>query len=307
MKFIRNIDEMPQENVVLTIGFFDGVHCGHRYLIDYVRKIACEKQLKSAVLTFWPHPRMVLHEKYQPKLLNTNDEKISLIETLPIDYCIQIPFTQLLSSLSAYEFMSVLKTKLHVCQLIIGYDHRFGHNREEGFEQYCEYGKLLHINVVKAPVYEQDGRSISSSYIRSLILSSEIKKANSFLGYEYELTGRVGCGKKIGRTLGFPTANLIPDSEYKIIPAAGVYAVRVEYEGKVYQGVTCVGNCPTLGSDNKTTIETNLFDFDEELYGREISLRFVDYIRPLQKFPTLEALRCAMTKDVEQAKKKLEH
>ncbi len=298
VKIIRNIESVPQTDVVLTIGFFDGVHCGHRYLIDHLNQIAKEEGLASSILTFWPHPRLVLNEEYQPKLLNTNEEKLALFEKLPVDYCVQIPFTYELSNLSAFEFMSqILKDKLHVRHLVIGYDHRFGHNREEGFEDYCRYGESLGIKVTKAPGFEMYGQNVSSSFIRKKLQNGEVSEVAQLLGYPYFLKGTVCHGKMLGRSLGYPTANLTPESENKLIPLEGVYAVMVTHKGMNYLGMTCIGNRPSVESEGQISIETNIFEFEEDIYGDEITLHFLHYLRPLKKYDSLEELRAALQDD----------
>lgn len=300
VKFIHNIEESPDSELILTIGFFDGVHCGHRYLIDYMRTIAEKEQLKSAILTFWPHPRMVLHKEYQPQLLNTIEEKQEKLCQLNIDYCYQIPFTIELSNLSAYDFMkNILREKMHVKHLIIGYDHRFGHNRLEGFEDYNRYGKALGIEVSQAPVFSIENKNISSSLIRRLLISGEVSQANNFLGYPYTLTGEVVHGKKIGQTIGFPTANLSPNTTTKVIPSAGVYAVKIVYKKELFSGMACIGTRPTLETNGSTSIEINIFDFNRKIYGETLSIQFYEFIRPLYKFSDKEELKAALQSDME--------
>lgn len=301
VNFIHTIQESPDSDLILTIGFFDGVHCGHRYLVDYMQTIARKENLKSAILTFWPHPRMVLQQEYQPKLLNTIEEKLERISQLPIDYCFQIPFTKEFSNLSAYDFMKeILRDQLHVRHLIIGYDHRFGHNREEGFDEYCQYGKELGIVVTQAPVFSIEDKNISSSLIRRLLSKGDVAQAKNFLGYPYTLTGEVVHGKRIGQSIGFPTANLQPNSPIKIIPSDGVYAVKIVIQNNCYTGMACIGSRPTLEKGGKTSIEINIFDFDHSIYGETIQIQFYEYIRPLCKFTDLQELQKALELDKEQ-------
>lgn len=300
VNFIHNINESPNSELILTTGFFDGVHCGHRYLIDYMQTIAQKENLKSAILTFWPHPRMVLHKEYQPQLLNTIEEKQEKLSQLNIDYCFQIPFTIELSNLSAYDFMkNILCEKMHVKHLIIGYDHRFGHDRLEGFDDYYRYGQELGITVSQAPVFSIEKKNISSSLIRRLLSDGEMSQANDFLGYPYSLTGEVVHGKEIGQTIGFPTANLSPNTPTKIIPSAGVYAVKIKYKEQIYNGMACIGTRPTLEKNGETSIEINIFNFNKKIYGEEITVLFYEYIRPLYKFADKEELKKSLKSDKE--------
>lgn len=302
---------MPQEEVALTIGFFDGLHLGHISLLNHLRNISQKKGLRSAMLTFWPHPRTILRQEYQPLLLNTLEEKRAMIEKLDIDYCLQIPFTLDFAQKSAYEFMQLLAEQIHVKHLIIGYDHRFGHNRSECFEGYCQYGADLGMEVSRAPEYDIDGLTISSSCIRRLLNMGNVSAANQCLGYNYTLTGKVVHGKQIGRTMGFPTANLEVNSD-KCIPAIGVYAIRTDimtdgcesdtYKSDIYNGVVCIGNRPTFEKDGSPTIEAHLLDFDGELYGQRLTLTFVERIRDQKRFATKQELAEAIHKDIQKAR-----
>ncbi len=290
---------MPADELALTIGFFDGVHAGHRYLVDYLCQVARREALRPAILTFWPHPRMVLHETYQPKLLNTIDEKCTLFGSLPIDFCVMIPFTIELSQYSASDFMRrVLKEQLHVRHLIIGYDHRFGHNREEGFEDYKEYGGQMGMTVDQAPVYGPDGQHVSSSSIRRMIDGGEqLSLANHCLGYAYSISGEVVRGRRIGRTMGFPTANVRPESANKVMPAIGSYAVRVEVDGVWHDGMGCVSTRPTFEADGQPAIEVHLFDFCGDLYGKTVRVEFVGFIRHQERFSSAAQLGAALSND----------
>ncbi len=302
MKIYKDINILPEKDLVLTMGFFDGMHRGHRFLIDYLKETSIAEGLGSALLTFWPHPRTVLNEAYQPKLLNTIDEKNELLQRLSIDYCYQIPFTVELSQYSAFCFMkNVLKEKLRVKHLIIGYDHHFGHNRSEGFDDYCEYGNSLGIEVSHAPNFSPNGEHVSSTVIRKLISEGEILKAQELLGYAYSICGEVVHGKHIGTTIGFPTANVRPSSFNKVIPAVGVYAVHVLVDGREYDGMACIGNRPTFEESGENTIEVNLFDYEGNLYGKTMKIEFVYFMRKQNKFSSIEALREALENDKRKA------
>lgn len=300
MIVIRNSDSLKRKKLAATIGFFDGVHLGHRYLISELKEVAAQSGLPSAIITFPQHPRAVLRCDYQPKLLNTYDEKIELLNKTGIDYCISLDFTRDLSQLTAKEFITeILARKYHVEILLIGYDHRFGHNREKGFEDYVAYGKDCNMQVVKASRYSEGEESISSSEIRRLIASHNVEGATHLLTYPYTLEGRIVSGNKIGRTLGFPTANILVEEPCKIIPATGVYAVWVYLNGQKYKGMLYIGDRPTLNNGSNTSMEVNILDFSGDIYNNKISVAFIHYIRADIKFNTLEELRLQLEHDRE--------
>lgn len=301
MELINEKELACKEGLALTIGFFDGVHHGHQFLAEQLVKIAQSEGLKSAVLTFWPHPRIILNEDYQPRLLNTYHEKLSLLQKLPVDYCVQMAFTTDISNYSAHDFMEkILRDRLGVKHLLIGYDHRFGKNREEGFDDYFAYGKELGITVSRAEPYEENDFTISSSFIRNLLGVGDIELANKYLGYEYNIVGTVIHGKQNGRKLGFPTANIEPEIYNKCIPCYGVYAVKVEVKGETYKAMACIGTRPTFGG-GEVSIEVNIFDFNEDIYDEKIKVTFLHKLRAQNKFSSEEALRAAITEDREKA------
>lgn len=290
-----------KEGLALTIGFFDGVHHGHLFLANQLAQVAKSEGLKSAILTFWPHPRIILQEEYQPRLLNTYEEKRALLQKLPVDYCVQMSFTTDVSNLSAHDFMEkILRDKLNVKHLLIGYDHRFGKNREEGYDDYCAYGKELGITVSRAEPYEENDFTISSSFIRNLLGVGDIELANKYLGYEYNIVGKVIHGQQNGRKLGFPTANIEPEIYNKCIPSYGVYTVKVEIEGKQHKGMACIGTRPTYGGGDMS-IEVNIFDFSQEIYDEKIKITFLHKLRSLNKYSNEEELKSAITADREKA------
>ncbi|HOI25918.1 MAG TPA: riboflavin biosynthesis protein RibF [Paludibacteraceae bacterium] len=306
MKIIEDLEHFENDGLILTIGFFDGVHAGHRYLINQMNEIAKRKNLKSAILTFWPHPRLVLDEEYKPRLLNNIEEKQELLSKLPLDYCIQIPFTKELSNYFAYDFMKqFLKEKLNVKYLLVGYDHRFGKNREEGFDDYCRYGKELDIKVSQSEPYMEDGYTISSSFIRNLLNVGDVKLASKYLGYNFRIKGTVVEGYKLGRKLGYPTANIHLNFGNKSVPNVGVYAVKAKLEGKVYEGMLYIGNRPTIANGDDPSIEVNMFNFDQEIYGKTLEVIFIDRIRKQEKFTDTESLKKQIGLDKEQTKKVL--
>lgn len=282
-----------------TIGCFDGVHRGHRYLIGQVCQEAAQRGLSSVLITFPVHPRQVMQSDYRPQLLSCLQQKTDLLQQQPADYCIMLPFTRELSMLSAYEFMRLLRDRYQVKVLVIGYDHRFGHNRSEGFEDYCRYGRELGMEIVHARALVEDELSISSSTIRNLLKQGEVERANHFLGYRYYLDGVVVDGYKVGRTLGFPTANLQPSCPDKLIPAEGVYAVYAYVKGRRYAGMLNIGHRPTVDNGNNLSIEAHILDFSDNIYNRYLRIEFMHFIRPEQKFGNLEALRAQLRNDRE--------
>lgn len=289
--------ECPQA-LAATIGFFDGVHLGHRFLIDQLKKVADERGLPSAVITFRTHPRAVLHADYQPKLLNTWEEKLAQLATTGVDYCLVLDFTLELSRFSAAEFITkILAEAFRVKALLIGYDHRFGHDRAEGFDQYVVYGKALGMDVIQALPYDNGQTKVSSSEIRRLLAEGEVKQAAVLLSYPYSLKGKIVKGHQVGRTIGFPTANLSVEDSRKILPGNGVYAVWAVLSGKRYKGMLSIGNRPTLDDGNSQSIEVYLLDFSGDLYGKEIEVSFVSKIRDNRKFPSLLALKSQLEQD----------
>ena len=292
---------------VATIGFFDGVHRGHRFLIEQVCKVAAERGLASSVITFPVHPRKVMQPDFRPELLTTCDEKVSLLAGTGIDYCIMLDFTLDLACLSAKQFMAILKQDYRVQVLMIGYDHRFGHNRSEGFEDYVCYGKEIGIEVIRAQAYTSDieigttrNIPVSSSLIRKLLHEGEVEIAARCLKYEYFLDGTVVGGYQVGRKIGFPTANLSVDDPDKLIPADGVYAVWVTFDGKTYMGMLNIGVRPTIGNGPNRTIEVNILHFHSDIYDKFIRLTFVKRTRPELKYDSIDELIAQLHKDAEE-------
>ncbi len=287
-----------EESSVATIGFFDGLHRGHRFLIDQVKTLAHEAGMASAVVTFSKHPRMVLASDYQPQLLTTIEEKIRLLNETGIDRCHILPFTKDMAALTAYDFMqTMLRDRLHVRKLVIGYDNRFGHNREEGFDDYVEYGRQLGIDVVQAKAFVLNGVNVSSSVVRSFLAEGEVEMAAMCLGYRYSITGTVVDGMKKGRQMGFPTANIDPQSIGKMLPGKGVYAVEARIDnGVALPAMLNIGNRPTFNGGD-TTIEVNIFGFNGDIYGRKLTVSFVKRLRGEQRFPSEKALTAQLEAD----------
>ena len=277
---------------VATIGFFDGVHRGHQFLVRRLVEMARNEGMESTVITFDEHPRRVLQSDYQPELLSTLSSKLLLLSKTEVDNAVVLHFDKTMAALSARGFMAqVLRDKLNVRKLFIGYDHRFGHNREETFEDYVRYGKELGIEVIRNEAFRIDGISISSSVIRSLLREGEMEMANRCLGYPYTILGKVVNGYHEGRRLGFPTANLDISHFGQLIPAPGVYAVRVRMENTVEmkRGMMNIGMRPTFGG-TQMTLEAHIFNFEGDIYGQLLLVSFVKRIRSERKFGSPEEL-----------------
>lgn len=297
---------MTKNPQVATIGFFDGVHRGHRYLIDQMITVAKEAGMESTIITFDRHPRQVIHSDYLPQMLSTFEEKKALLENTSADHIEVLSFDEQLATLSAHDFMKqVLHEHFNVCKLVIGYDNRFGHNRSEGFEDYVRYGQELGIEVIQAmPFCEPNKEAISSSYIRACLLVGNVWGANEALGYAYSLTGRVTDGFHEGRKIGFPTANLNTDGIGKLVPAPGVYAVHVQLENEQHLRLAMmnIGTRPTFDGHSQT-LEVHIFDFDGDLYGQQLRVVFDRRIRNEMKFSSPQELARQLEKDKEEVKR----
>ncbi len=293
MKIYHNISEFSGVNKsVVTTGTFDGVHLGHQVILNRLKEIAEKTGGETVILTFFPHPRMVLYpEQNDLRLINTIDERVELLKNTGIDHLIIHPFSKEFSRLSSIDFVrDILVNQLHTHKLVIGYDHHFGRNREGTFEHLQEYGPLYGFNVEEIPAQEIQQINISSTKIRNSLMDGEINAANQFLGYHYFLQGTVVPGNQIGRKIGFPTANIKVNEWYKLIPAKGVYAVRIHIDNNTFNGMLNIGTRPTIdGTEN--TIEVNIFNFNDDIYNKDIKIEFVERIRHEQKFEELESLK----------------
>lgn len=278
--------------VVAATGFFDGVHLGHRKVLEQLCATAKEEGKRSAVISFWPHPRSVLQQQaYNLRLLNSLNEKKELIKSIGVDDFIVLPFTREFSRLSTKEFLSeYLKERYGVSTLIIGYDHRLGCDVSESQKEMIEAAESLGIRVKRVKEFLLNGDVISSTKIRNLLLNTSVTKAAEYLGYNYTLTGAVVAGNRLGRTIGFPTANIELYDPLKVVPGNGVYAVYVNVLGKRYIGITNIGTRPTVNCLHERTIETYILDFNEDIYGLDITVEFVLKIRDERKFASLEEL-----------------
>ena len=287
--------------MIATIGFFDGVHIGHCHLINMLKKVARERGVEACVITFDRHPRQVVQSEWCPEMLTTLEEKTQLLEATGIDRCEVLHFDREMANQSAHDFMlHTLKEKLGVSILVTGYDNRFGHNRSEGFEDYVRYGKEIGIEVIKGEELTDGSNNVSSSSIRRMLKEGRIEDATRCLGREYQLTGTVVGGEHIGRTIGFPTANIRPDDSSKLIPANGVYAVDVwSQAGDINRerAMLNIGTRPTFNG-TATTIEVHIPHFAGNLYGSTLSIAFLRKIREERKFDSPEALVEQLNKDL---------
>ena len=285
--------------VVAATGFFDGVHKGHRKVLSELCRVAAEEGKRSAVITFWPHPRNVLQQDASNlRLLNSLDEKEKLVKDLGVDDFITIPFSREFSKLSTKEFLETyLKERYNVSTLIIGYDHRLGNNVNQTQKEMMDTARSLGIGVVRVEEFLIDDNIISSTKIRKLLEEGNIESANEFLGYNYELNGVVVSGQRLGRTIGFPTANMKLYNPLKALPGNGVYAVWAEVFGKKYMGMCNIGTRPTVADSSERTIETYILDFDEDIYGLDLKIKIVGKIRDEKKFTSLEMLKGQLERD----------
>jgi len=308
MEIYQGIEEFyPVQNAVVTSGTFDGVHLGHKVILKRLIQLAKKRQGESVVLTFWPHPRFVLYPNDTSlKLLSTFQEKASYLSDLGIDHLIKIEFTKKFSQLSSEEFIhNILIDKIGTKLLVIGYDHRFGKNREGSFQYLANNSHKYGFEIEEIPRQDIENIAVSSTKIRNALESGEIKTANEFIGNNYRLTGKVIKGSQIGRNLGFPTANIVVEESYKLIPADGAYAVKIGYQDRWHNGMLNIGFRPTVNGTTRT-IETHIFDFNQNLYGQVITIGFVEKIRGEKKFENLEALSKQLTLDRKDAMKILD-
>lgn len=303
MKILDSTDLLT-EPTIATIGFFDGVHLGHDYLLSDLKSEAQRKGLKTLVVTFSNHPRLLFNPNCGLKCLTLTDEKLSLIELSSIDYCLVLPFTFELASLTSLDFMSKLRDLFGVKAILVGYDHHFGSDRDSGFSEYVEFGKKVGIELLKCDAFSVHEINVSSSKARKAIEMGDIELANAFLGYKYRIHGKVVQGHHIGRTLGFPTANLdIPAS--KILPCCGVYQVLATVEnGETYNGLLNIGHRPTV-DNGSLSIEVYLDNFEGNLYGSILQLQLVKFMRHEHKFDSLSALKVQLQSDLQLLKELL--
>jgi riboflavin kinase/FMN adenylyltransferase len=281
------------KKVVLTTGTFDGVHLGHKKILSRIVDLAKKLKGESVLLTFHPHPRLVLFpENSDLRLLNSQSEKLQLLEETGIDHIIVHPFTHDFSRLSSLEFVrDLLVNKVGIDLLVIGYNHHFGRNREGSFDSLCEFAEVFGFDVEEIPAHDLEKVNISSTKIRHALEEGDVELAGKFLGYPYFITGSVVQGSRVGREIGFPTANIQVNERFKLIPADGVYAVQVAWKEGFLSGMLNIGVRPTVDSQKRKSIEVHLLDFDEDIYGKELQVRFIKRIREERQFESLEALK----------------
>jgi riboflavin kinase/FMN adenylyltransferase len=301
LKIFHSINDfhttLCETKTILTLGTFDGVHFGHKKILERVTQNTENGKYESLVLTFFPHPRMVLQEDSNIKLLNTLSEKIVLLDTIGIQNLIIHPFDEKFSRLTAEEFVkNVLVDRFHIQKIIIGHDHRFGRNRTANIDDLKAFGKQYDFEVEEISAQEIKEVSVSSTKIRNALIEGNVALANEYLGYNYSLTGTVAKGKQLGRTIGFPTANLKLEEDFKLVPQNGVYIVKSTINSKTVFGMMNIGFNPTVDGKHQT-IEINYFDFDEDLYGQKITVSIMERIRAEQKFDSVELLKEQLEKD----------
>lgn len=298
---------MAPSLIIATIGTFDGVHLGHQSLLRELSDRATALGMRPAIVTFDPMPSVVLRPHDAVPQLTTTSERVSLLRQLGFDSIILLNFNESLAALSAEEFMGLLAAKYGVNTLLLGYDHQFGRGAKMSYEDYAAIAQRIGMSVIKADPLLEGSEAVSSSRIRTALLSGQTAQANALLGRPYSISGQVVGGLQIGRSLGYPTANIKPDDAMKLIPQDGVYAVRIYLDNCVcgerqsmYHGMLSIGNRPTLGEDLNRTIEVHVFDLETNLYAKKIRVEFIEYIRANQKFDSLDSLQSQIARDERQ-------
>ncbi len=307
MKVFRSLEEYQAGgHTVATIGTFDGVHIGHRTILERLKDAARKREGESVLISFHPHPRLVLFPENNPlKLLQSLDEKIALLDEFGLDKLLLIPFTKEFSRIPSHRFIrEVLVETLEIDHIIIGYDHRFGKNRTGGLEELETYAEDWGYTVEEIPAQSIDEAKVSSTKIRKALQEGDVQTAEKYLGYPYSFAGKVIHGEKMGRKLGYPTANLEPSDPLKVIPGIGVYLVKVQVDERWFYGMMSIGVKPTMGEFAQTQ-EVFLFDFDEDIYGEEIRVHFLEYLRGEKKFKSLTELIVAMDADRDYSLKRI--
>jgi riboflavin kinase/FMN adenylyltransferase len=303
MKIYRGLDAFEQlDYAVVTSGTFDGVHYGHQKILERLHEIAHKNGGETVLLTYWPHPRLVLYPEQELYLLSSIEEKAELLSQNNVDHLIIIPFTKTFANLSSEEFITdILVKKIGTRKLVIGYDHRFGKNRSGSFEELKKDAPIYGFDVEEIPKQVIENNAVSSTKIRRALTNGEIKIADEYLGRPYSIHGRVIEGDKIGRTIDFPTANIEVIFKHKLIPGEGIFAVKVKTGDELFKGMLNIGYRPTFGGTQKR-VEVNIFDFDRMIYGEEITIQFYGKIRSEIKFQNVGALKSQLEQDREQAK-----
>ncbi|WP_219226708.1 bifunctional riboflavin kinase/FAD synthetase [Pedobacter antarcticus] len=299
MKIYNNLAEFKRlDHAVVTIGTYDGVHFGHRKIISRLCDLARSNGGESVILTFFPHPRLIIDPENQDlKMINTIEEKAEMLEKLGVDHLIITPFTRDFSNLSPDEYIrEILVETIGLKNLIVGYDHRFGKNRGGGMKELLESATKYGFEVEQIDEQDINDVAVSSTKIRESLLNGNVALAATYLGYPFSLYGPVIKGDKIGRTIGFPTANIFIEQAYKLIPSDGIYAVTISMDAQNYRGMAYIGQRPTINGMTRN-IEVNIFDFDREIYGQYIKMNFMEFLRHDVKFTGLEALKIQLQQD----------
>ncbi|MGZ3946139.1 MAG: bifunctional riboflavin kinase/FAD synthetase [Mucilaginibacter sp.] len=307
MRIYNSIEEFkPVNKAVVTIGTFDGVHLGHRKIISRINELAKDIGGESVILTFFPHPRMILHPEDQDiKMINTMPEKAALLEQLGVDHLIITPFTRDFSNQSPEEYIkNILVDKIGTKKIVIGYDHRFGKDRQGGLKELQQLAPVYGYDVIEIPEQDIHDVAVSSTRIRKALLHDEIELANEFLGYPFFITGKVNRGDQIGRTIGYPTANILIEENYKLIPSDGIFAVKVYVDGEAHKGMGYIGHRPTINGMTRN-IEVNILDFNRDIYTQPIKMELLHFVRGDMKFDSLEQLKAQIDKDKDAVKKLL--
>lgn len=300
MKIHSSLDTLDSVKPAVTIGMFDGVHLGHLHLIDNLNSIADKSGGESVIVTFWPHPRIVLNkDAHLLQLLTTLDEKSMLMGSRGVDHLVVLEFTPALAALSASEFVEkILVKSAAIGHLLMGYNHKFGKEQSANFNDYKSLAHKFGFGITQGEPLVVDGLHCSSSVIRNCLTRGDLATANKLLGYNYSINGNVVTGNRLGRTLGYPTANIDIDNSLKLIPASGVYACNVHLEGRNYKGMLNIGYRPTIGeSQEKSSVEVHIFDFNRDIYSETITVELVKRMRDEQKFASLEALTNQLKND----------
>jgi riboflavin kinase/FMN adenylyltransferase len=299
MRIYHNIDEFkPVKNAVVTIGTFDGVHLGHRKIISRIKEVADEIGGETVILTFFPHPRMIIHPEDQNlKMINTMEEKAMLLDQLGVDHLIITPFSRDFSNQTGEEYIrNILVGKIGTKKIVIGYDHRFGKDRQGGLTELQALAPVYGYDVIEIPEQDIHHVAVSSTRIRNALLEGDIDQANEFLGYPFFISGKVNRGDQIGRTIGYPTANILVEETYKLIPKDGIFAVKVYLQDGEHKGMGYIGHRPTINGMTRN-IEVNIFDFNRDIYSQPIRMELLHFVRNDMKFGSLDELTHQLGRD----------
>ena len=308
MKIYQNIDDFEGAGyAIVTVGTFDGLHIGHQKIVRRMAELAVDHNGDTVVVTFYPHPRLVLEPgNNELKFITTEQKKYELLEALAIEHLVILPFTKAFAAMKADDFIrDYLVGKLGVKKLVVGYDHHFGNKREGNYDHLFRQGVQYGFGVEEIAAQYVDDIAVSSTQVRNALTAGNLRLANRMLGYDYSITGKVVEGNRIGRTMGFPTANIAVEDKYKLIAAGGVYACRVKIDGRVYHGMGNIGTRPTIAKHDFAT-EVHIFNFDGYIYGKTITIYFIDRIRDEKKFESLEGLKNQLVKDKNTVLQKLD-